>query len=70
MQGLNATVSKEIKRFILSLSDNPFDEGDFPESDETGRPTYCKIINDQALSYFSDHAVQEIKVFELIKANK
>ena len=70
LQSLDDSTRKEIMSFIRLLSDSPSQGGDFPESDETGRDTYCKIISDHALSYYPDHAASEIKVFELIKADK
>ena len=63
---LKGNKKKAIEKFIDYLSDNPFDEGDFTESDESGRLVHCKIIRDYAITYFPDHAVKELKIIELV----
>jgi len=54
-----------IKEFVSSIGQNPHDEGDFSENDTIGRKTYVKIIKDYAISYYPDHPVKEIKIFEI-----
>jgi len=56
-----------VEAFIASLAENPFDEGDFSESDRDGRIVHCKIIRDYAISYYPDHPVKEIKIIELVR---
>ena len=51
--------------FLNSLSKDPFNEGDFSETDARGRTCFCKIIDDLAISFYPDHASKEIKVFEI-----
>jgi len=58
---------RTIEAFISYLSENPFEEGDFSESDESGRVTFTKVIRDFAITYFPDHAVCEIKILEVIR---
>jgi len=58
---------RAIEAFISYLSENPFEEGDFSESDESGRVTFTKVIRDFAITYFPDHAVCEIKILEVIR---
>ena len=56
---------KGIEQFIDYISDNPFEEGDFSETDREGRIVHCKIIRDYAITFYPDHAVREVKVIEL-----
>ena len=57
---------RAIEKFIDTISDNPFEEGDFSETDRDGRIVHCKIIRDYAITFYPDHAVKEVKVIELI----
>lgn len=61
---------KGLKEFIRSLGYNPFTEDDFPEIDNTGREVYTKLVGAYAVTYWSDHAVKEVKVLEIIKADE
>ena len=63
-------IRQEIQSYIHSLGSNPYDEGDFPEEDSIGRPCFCKIIGSHALSFYPDHAVKEMKVFQIARADK
>ena len=58
---------KAIERFIDYLGENPFDEGDFPETDESGRKVFCKVIRDFAVTYYPDHAVDKLKILEIVR---
>lgn len=62
---LRGSTRRSIEKFIDYLSDNPFDEGDFPETDSKGREIFCKIIRDHAITYYPDHAVKELKILEI-----
>ena len=66
LKKLKGSKKRAIEKFIDYLFDNPFEAGDFSESDEIGRQIYCKIIKDYAITYYPDHAVKEIKVIELV----
>ncbi len=59
-----------MKEFIGSLASDPFNEGDFSEFDRTSRKVFTKLVIDFAVSFWSDHAVKEVKVFEVSKADK
>ncbi|MCC5842606.1 MAG: hypothetical protein JJT96_20990 [Opitutales bacterium] len=59
-----------LREFISGLAFNPDRLGDFPERDRSGRETQCKIIGDYALCFYPDHAVREIKVFEINRADR
>ena len=62
-----ASRRKAIEKFIDYLGENPFDEGDFPEEDESGRKVFCKVIRDYAVTYYPDHAVKELKILEIFR---
>ncbi len=67
LRELRGSRKRAIEKYIDYLSDNPFDEGDFTESDRNGRDVHCKVIRDFALSFYPDHAVKELKVIELVR---
>ena len=66
LKRLRGSKKRAIEKFIDYLSDNPFESGDFSESDYSGRQIYCKVIKDHAITFYPDHAVKEIKIIELV----
>jgi len=52
------------------LADNPTKPGDYEERDDAGRPIQIKIVGDYALTYWADHAVREVKVIQIEKADR
>jgi hypothetical protein len=56
--------------FLESLSAGPFQKGDYEETDEIGRPVQIKVIGHYALTFWDDHAVSEVKVARIEKADK
>jgi hypothetical protein len=56
--------------FIRSLASDPFKTGDFSEKDETGRTVWVKVIGRNAITYWADHAVSEVKVTHIQPADK
>jgi mRNA-degrading endonuclease RelE of RelBE toxin-antitoxin system len=68
--GVRGKKRQKLKDFVRLLEENPYDEGDFHEFDDTGRKTFSKIVADHAVSYFADHAVKEVKIFEVVKADE
>jgi hypothetical protein len=59
-----------ILRFLEGLAENPFRLGDYQESDQMGRPLQIKIVGKLAFTYWADHAVQEVKVTKIEKADR
>ncbi len=59
-----------ILAFLESLAENPNRPGDYEERDEAGRPVQIKIVGDHALTYWADHAVKEVKVTKIEKADR
>ncbi len=58
-----------ISSFIDSLVTNPFQGGDYTERDDTQREIQIKIIDQYAVTYWADHAVAEIKVTGIGRAD-
>jgi hypothetical protein len=61
---------RAIMDFIASLSNNPFSQGDFTELDDTGRNIFVKVVGNFAITYWADHAVCEIKVTHVRRADR
>lgn len=56
--------------YLESLSSNPCQSGDYEEKDEIGRPVHIKVIGQYALTSWVDHAVSEVKVTQIEKADR
>jgi len=54
-----------ITRLFDELANNPFRSGDYVERDEIGRPMQVLIIGRQAVFFWADHAVKEVKIIDL-----
>lgn len=61
---------EQILSFLESLADNPFKPGDYEERDDVDRPLRIKIVGNYALTYWADHAVKEVKVTKIEKADR
>ena len=59
-----------ISQFIDSLAREPSQSGDYSERDETQRLIEVKIIGQFAVTYWSDHAVSEVKVIDIRRADR
>jgi hypothetical protein len=55
--------------FLASLEKDPSRRGDYEELDEVGRPVQIKVLGKIAITYWTDHAVKEIKVTKVEKAD-
>lgn len=60
---------QKIFRFIQSLAENPFTEGDFTDKDETSQRRQIKIIGDHAITYWADHPVKTVMVVDIARAD-
>jgi hypothetical protein len=56
--------------FLNHLANDPFQTGDYNGKDEVGRSLQIKIIGSHALTYWADHAAQEVKVIKIEKARR
>ena len=59
---------KLILGWLDRLAADPFQEGDFQETDNAGRIVQVKIIGQQALTFWADHAIKEVKVTQIARA--
>ena len=59
-----------IENFVDTLSGNPFKTGDYAETDAAGRPIQIKILGNFAVAFWADHAVKEIKVVAIVRADR
>jgi hypothetical protein len=64
------TARNRVVSFIEALSANPFQSGDYSEKDSTGRDCQVKIIGKYAVFFWADHAGKEIKIVDMIDADK
>lgn len=65
--GVRARDRRLITAFIDSLAENPFAEGDYPMRDATQREIQIKIIGAFAVTFWSDHAVREVRIIDIRK---
>lgn len=56
---------KEIVNFLSSLKSNPFLQGDFKKNTAI-QTLEVKVFGKYSVYYWSDHAVKEVKVVELL----
>ena len=69
LKSVAARHRREIENFIDSLSGHPFRTGDYAETDSVGRPIQIKILGNFAVAFWADHAVKEIKVVAIVRAD-
>jgi hypothetical protein len=58
-----------ILKFIRSLAEDPFMEGDFTEKDDSLRPLQIKIVGDYAITYWVDHPVKSVMIVNICVAD-
>ena len=61
---------QKILRFIQSLAENPFTEGDFTDKDESLLQRQIKIIGDYAITYRADHPAKSVLVMDISPADQ
>ncbi len=66
----SAAQRQKMLAFLESLSGNPSQTGDYEEKDDVGRPVQIKILGDYALTFWANHAVREVKVTKVEKADQ
>lgn len=59
-----------ISAFIDLLANDPFQVGDYTERDESNRQIEIKVIGQYAITFWSDHAVKEVKVVDIQRADR
>ena len=67
---IRSSSRQRILNFVEYLAQNPFDEGDLAEQDRSGWECQVKIIGKFALYYRADHADKEVRIVDLIDADR
>ena len=66
LNGLPKRSRNRLLDFFRRLAESPFTEGDYHETDERGFSVEVMLLDDRFLvRWHVDHAVKEIRVFEL-----
>jgi len=61
------THRRKLLAFIESLATNPFQVGEYQRT-RGSREVEVKVLGKYAVYYWADHAVQEIKVIDIIRS--
>ena len=61
---------KRVMDFVRSLASDPFQKGDYEDSDAAGHSIGVKLIGCYAVTFFVDHAVGEVKIVNLELADE
>lgn len=56
--------------FMESLQTDPFQSGDYSETDSTGRDCQVKIVGKYAVYFWADHAVKEVRIADIVDADR
>ena len=69
LQSISKRDRELILTFMRSLAQNLFQEGDYADEDETGRPNQIRIVGRYAVTFWADHAAREMRVTNLLNAD-
>lgn len=69
LRSLPRSQKTRLGEFIDSLSQDPFQTGDYEEQDDTQRSVASKVIGQYAITFWVDHAVEEIKIIDIRRAD-
>ena len=61
---------QRIMSFVRSLAEDPFQAGDYQDTDPEGNPVEIKIIGKYAVTYHVDHPVKEVKIVNIQPADQ
>ncbi len=56
---------RRVLEFCDQLRSNPYQQGDYQETDLTGRRLQVRIIGNYALTFWADPAVKEVRVVRI-----
>ena len=70
LRGVRSDQRIRIARFLDSLAENPGQSGDYAEQDETQRQIEIRVIGQYAVTYWADHAINEVKVTDIRRADR
>ena len=69
LRGIRPKQRANIGSFIDSLALHPFQRGDYSEEDKSQRQIEIKVIGQYAMTYWADHAVKEVKIVDIRRAD-
>jgi hypothetical protein len=61
---------RRVMDFVRSLASDPFQKGDYEDSDPAGHRVGVKLVGRYAVTFFVDHAVGEVKVVNIAPADE
>lgn len=70
LRAIRPTTRKLVAAYLDSLASNPFSEGDYAVKDSSGREIQIKVIGEYAVTFWTDHAVKEIKIIDIRSADR
>jgi len=66
-----ALLTKRQQKVVLDLADqiakHPFQIGDYPTTDATGRRVENLLLDGYLFSYWVDHLVREVRISEIVR---
>lgn len=70
LENIKRKEKDKILKYFRGLVGEPSQLGDYQENDAVGRPVQIKILGDYAITFWADHAVSEVKVTKIEKADQ
>ena len=70
LRGIKIEQRLRIARFLDSLAEDSGQSGGFSEQDETQREIEIKVIGQYAITCWADHAVNEVKITDVRRADR
>ena len=70
LRAIRGSQRQRVAAFIDSLTDDPFQKGDYTERDESDREIEIKVIGQYAITFWPDHPVKELKVVDIRRADR
>jgi hypothetical protein len=61
---------ERIMEFVRSLASDPFQKGDYEDTDTAGHPLGVRLIGRHAVTFFVDHAAREVKIVNIEPADE
>ena len=61
----NDEVFVGIQRWVNRIEQTPADDGDYTERDDIGRELQVAVLAAVAITYWVDHAIQEVRVLRI-----
>ena len=59
----------QVVRYLEALSADPFQSGDYTECDPSGSLIQVKVMGPWAILFWTDHAVSEVKVVQILPSD-